>query len=83
MRALLNPVLDSILSLKTLFQATLLIPMTQTVQRDEAEAAASDSTVAPEFQGSIDMSFTCVDDSQGYLTGNGLGSLEIGAAYDD
>lgn len=83
MRELLKPVLDSFSSLKTLLQAALSIPLTDAAHADESEAAAGDSMEARGDPGSSGKSFKCVDDRPGYLTSNGLGSLEIGAAHDD
>ena len=83
MRKLLNAVVESLSALKTQAQAALLIPMTDGAQLDEFETTASDGIAylgAPQSNG---VSFRCVDDHHGYLTRNGLGSLEIGGAHDD
>ena len=82
-RELLKPVVDSVSALKTQLQAALSIPLTDAAQLDESEDAASDSMVSGDAGRSIGKSFKCIDDHPGYLTSNGLGSLEIGAAYDD
>lgn len=83
MRGLLKPVLESISALKTQLQAGLSIPLMDPAQRDACQSAASDSMVSRDGSRSIGKSFKCVDDRPGYLTSNGLGSLEIGAAHDD
>ena len=83
MRELLQPVLSSVSTLMTQFQAALSIPLTDAAQQDESEATVSDSTMSREHQRSIGNSFKCVDDRPGFLTGNGLGSFEIGGALDD
>jgi len=83
MRELLKPVLDTALALRTQLHAALSIPLTEAAQLDESEVAASDSMEPFGASGSSGKSFKCVDDRPGYLTSNGLGSLEIGAAHDD
>ena len=83
MRELLKPVLDSFSSLKTQLQAALSIPLTDAAQLDESEGVASDSMEERGAPGSSGKPFKCVGDRPGYLTSNGLGSLEIGAAHDD
>jgi hypothetical protein len=83
MRELLKPVLESFSSLKTQVRAALSIPLTDAAHADESEAAARDSMEVRDAPGSSGKSFTCMDDRPGYLTSNGLGSLEIGAAHDD
>jgi hypothetical protein len=83
MHELLKPVLDSFSSLKTQLQAALSIPLTDAAQLDESEGVASDSKEEWGSPCSSGKSFKCVDDRPGNLTGNGLGSLEIGAAHDD
>ena len=83
MRELLKPMLGSFSSLKTQLQAALSIPLTDAAQLDESEGAASDSMEERGAPGSSGKPFKCVDDRPGYLTSNGLGSLEIGAAHDD
>lgn len=83
MRELLKPVLDTALALRTQLHAALSIPLTDAAQIDESEGVASysmDERGAPGLGGK---SFKCLDDRPGYLTSNGLGSLEIGAAHDD
>ena len=76
MRALLKPLFDCFSSLKIQLDAALSIPLTEADQFDESEADASD-----DMGRSFDMSFDCVDDHPGYMTRNGLGSLEIGAGH--
>lgn len=83
MRELLKPVLDTALALRTQLHAALSIPLTEAAQLDESEVAAGDSMESCGASGSRGNSFKCVDDRPGYLTSNGLGSLEIGAAHDD
>ena len=83
MRELLRTILDSASALKTQMLAAGSIPLAETNQFGERENAASDSMLTRERQRSIGKSFKCVDDHPGYLTGNGLGSLEIGASHDD
>ena len=83
MRELLNAVVESVSALKTQVQAALLIPMTEAAQLDESETTASDGLASPGALRSNGESFRCVDDHHGYLTRNGLGSLEIGGAHDD
>jgi hypothetical protein len=83
MRELLKPVLDTALALRTQLHAALSIPLTEGAQLDESEVAARESMEPCGASGSSGKSFKCVDDHSGYLTSNGLGSLEIGAAYDD
>ena len=83
MRELMNPLLSSVSTLKTQLKAALSIPLADASELGEPENAVIDSTVSWDAQRSTGKSFNCVDDSPGYLTGNGLGSLEIGAAHDD
>ena len=83
MRELLKPVLDSVLALKTQLHAALSIPLSDPLAFDESDAAATDGMASRGTRRSIGKSFKCVDDHPGYLTGNGLGSLEIGASHDD
>jgi hypothetical protein len=83
MRELLKLMFDSFSSLKAQLQAALSIPLTGATHADESEAAAHDSMEARGDSGSSCKSFKCVDDRPGYMTSNGLGSLEIGAAHDD
>jgi len=82
-RDVMNPLLDSVSTLKTQLKAALSIPLADASQLGEPESAAVDGTVSWGTQRSNGRSFKCVDDHPGYLTGNGLGSLEIGAAHDD
>ena len=83
MHELLKPVLDTALALRTQLHAALSIPLTEGAQLDESEFEASESMEPCGASGSSGKSFKCVDDRPGYLTSNGLGSLEIGAAHDD
>jgi hypothetical protein len=83
MRELLKPVLDIALALRTQLHAALLIPLTEGAQLDDSEVAAGESMEPCGASGSSGKSFKFVDDRPGYLTSNGLGSLEIGAAHDD
>ena len=83
MRDLLKPVLDSVSALKTQLHAAVSIPLSDPMAFDESNAAATDGMASRDTRRSIGNSFKCVDDHPGYLTGNGLGSLEIGAACDD
>ena len=83
MREILKPLLNSVSTLMTQLKAGLSIPLADASQLGEPENAAVDGTVSWDARRSTGKSFKCVDDRPGYLTGNGLGSLEIGAAYDD
>jgi len=83
MRDLLKPILDTALALRTQLHAALSIPLSDAAQLVESEDAASDSMESCGAPSSSGKSFKCVDDRPGYLTSNGLGSLEIGAAHDD
>ena len=83
MRELLKAVVENVSALKTQVQAALLIPMTDGAQLDESETTASDGMAFPGALQSNGESFRCVDDHYGYLTRNGLGSLDIGGAHDD
>lgn len=83
MRELLRTIFDSASALKTQLLAAVSIPLAEANQVGGRENAASDSMLPWERQRSIGKSFKCVDDHPGYLTGNGLGSLEIGASHDD
>lgn len=76
-------ILDSVSAFTTQLHAALSIPLTDPVQLDESEIAGSNSIRPWERERSFVKSFKCIDDHPGYLTSNGLGSLEIGAAYDD
>jgi hypothetical protein len=76
MRDFLKPLFDCFSSLKMQLEAALSIPLTEANQFDDAETDASD-----DMGRSFDMSFDCVDDHPGYMTRNGLGSLEIGASH--
>jgi hypothetical protein len=83
MRELLKPVLDSVLALKTQLHAALSIPLSDPLAFDESDVAATDAMGPRDARRSIGKSFKCVSDHPGYLTSNGLGSLEIGASHDD
>ena len=83
MRDLMNPLLNSVSTLMTQLKAALSIPLADASELGEHENAAIDGSVSWDAQRSTGKSFKCVDDRPGYLTGNGLGSLEIGAARDD
>jgi hypothetical protein len=83
MREIMNSLLNSVLTFKTQLEAALSIPLADASELGEHEKAAVDGTVSWDAQRSAGRSFKCVDDRPGYLTGNGLGSLEIGAAHDD
>ena len=83
MREILKPVLATALALRTQLHAALSIPLIDAAQFDESDVASSDSIESFGVSASRGKSFRCVDDHPGYLTGNGLGSLEIGAAHDD
>jgi hypothetical protein len=83
MRKLLMSLLDSVSTLKTQLKAALSIPLAGASEFGEHENATIDGSVSCDAQRSNVKSFKCVDDRPGYLTGNGLGSLEIGAAHDD
>ena len=83
MRELMKPLLNSVSTLKTQLHAALSIPLADTSQLGDYENSAIDGTVSWDAQPLTGKSFKCVDDHPGYLTGNGLGSLEIGAAHDD
>ncbi len=83
MRELLKPIFDTALALRTQLHAALSIPLTDAARPDESEVVASDSIESRGASGSSGKSFKCVEDCPGYLTSNGLGSLEIGATHDD
>ena len=83
MREIMNSLLNSVSTLKTQLQAALSIPLADASQLGEPETAAIGGSVSWDALRSTGKSFSCVDDRPGYLSGNGLGSLEIGAAHDD
>jgi hypothetical protein len=83
MRELLVPLLHSISTFMTQLKAALSIPLADVSKFGESENAAIGGVVSWDAQRSKGKPFKCVDDRPGYLTGNGLGSLEIGAARDD
>lgn len=79
----LKPLIDSLSALVTQLQAALLVPIAETALPDESEASTSDGEALSDARRSNDELYRCVDDQLGYLTPNGLGSLDIGAAHDD
>lgn len=79
----LKPLFDSLSSLVTQLQAALLVPIAEAAQPDESEASTSDGGALTDARRSNDELYRCVDDQLGYLTRNGLGSLDIGATHDD
>lgn len=83
MREVLKPVLDSVSALKMQVQAALSIPLTDAAQLDAPDGARSENMVSYDAERPAGKSFKCVADRPGYLTSNGLGSLEVGAAPDD
>ena len=83
MRELFSLVGLTLSALRAQLHAALSIPLTDAAQFDESEGTAADRMEARSAGGSIGSSFKFVDDRPGYLTSNGLGSLEIGAAHDD
>ena len=83
MRELLKAVLENVSAFKTQVQAALLISITDEAQLDKSETTASEGVAFPGALQSNRESFRCVDDHYGYLTRNGLGSLDIGGAHDD
>ena len=83
MHDFLRPLLDCFSSLKMQLDAALSIPLVEANQFDDSETDASDDMGFFAARQSFGRSFKCVDDHPGYMTGNGLGSLEVGAAHDD
>ena len=83
MRDLMNPLLNSVSTLMTQLKAAFSIPLADVSEFGEPEDAVIDGSVSWDAQRSTGKSFKCVDDRPGYLTGNGLGSLEVGSAHDD
>ena len=83
MRDFLKPLFGCVSSLKTQLQAALSIPLTEADQFDEPETDTSDDMGFSVAERSFGRSFEGVNGHPGYLTSNGRGSLEIGAAYDD
>jgi hypothetical protein len=83
MRELLRSILDSVSILKSQVRAGLSSPLSDPTQIEESDPLAADEIVSCDTRRSTGSSFNCVDEHSGYLTGNGLGSLEVGAAHDD
>jgi hypothetical protein len=83
MHEFLKPVLGCVLALKTQLHAAVSIPLSDPLAIDESDTAATDGMTSHGTRRSIGKSFKCVHDHPGYLTNNGLGSLEIGASHDD
>jgi hypothetical protein len=83
MRELFTFILDAASALRTELHAVLSIPLMDAARHDESEGAVSDSVRFGVDRGSSGKSLKCVEDHPGYLTTNGLGSLEIGATFDD
>lgn len=83
MREVLEPIFSCVSVLKTQLRAAIAIPLTDANQLGEHENRTTDSTPSWPVERLAEKSFRCVDDRPGNLTGNGLGSLEIGAAHDD
>ncbi len=83
MRELLRSIFDCISSLKTQLCAAVSIPLSDPAQREECELVTTDGMLSDDFRPSIGESFKCVEHRPGYLTRNGRGSLQIGAALDD
>jgi len=83
MRELLKLVLESCCSWKTQVRAALSVPLTDAAHADVSAAASSDNMELRDAPASSGKSYSCTDDRPGYLTSNGLGSLEIGASHDD
>jgi hypothetical protein len=80
MRELFSPVGLTLSALGAQLHAALSIPLTDAAQFDESEGTGGDRMEARRAGGSIGSSLKCVDDRPGYLTRNGLGSLEVGAS---
>ncbi len=78
MRELSKSVLNCISSLKTQLFAAVSIPLSDAVPLGESDEAAG-GMFSRDDGPSIGKAFKIVDDRPGYLTSNGLGSLEIGA----
>ena len=84
MRELSTSVLNCVAALKAQLCAALSIPLSDAPHLEESETAAIHGMVSRDVRSTpIDIAFECVDDHPGYLTRNGLGSLDIGAARDD
>jgi hypothetical protein len=83
MQEMLKSILDAASALRTQLHAALLIPLSDATLLDESDEMANDSMEERDAPASGGKSFKCVDDRPGYLTSNGVGSLEIGAAHDD
>ena len=84
-KSLLDSAIDWFAILGQGLRAAIALPM-----GGEAAAGASDQAADPDFEGWLhddpmvtgNPASRYGDDAPGYLTGNGLGSLEIGAADD-
>ena len=83
MRDLSKSVLNCISSFKTQLFAAVSIPLRDGTELGESDKATIDGMVSLDAWSTIGKAFECVDDHPGYMTRNGLGSLEIGAALDD
>lgn len=81
MREMLKPILDAASALGAQLHAALSIPLADAARLDECDGVAHEGMEEYGAPGSSRNSFKCVDDHPGYLTSNGLGSLEIGAAW--
>ena len=83
MRDLVKLVFDSVLTLRTQLHAALSIPVSDPMAFDESNAVATDGMAVRNSRRSYREAFKFIDDHPGYLSGNGLGSLEIGGDNDD
>ena len=83
MSEVLKSLSDCVSALKMQLLASLSIPLSDSLAFDGLDTAAIDGMASRGTRRSVGNSFECMDDQPGYLTGNGLGSLEIGAAHDD
>ena len=83
MRDLSKSVLNCVSVLKAQLYAAVAIPLSDAAQLGESERAATHGMISSGTPLSIGNAFKCVERRPGYLTSNGLGSLEIGAAHDD
>ena len=83
MRELSKSVLNCVSALKVQLYAAVSIPLSDAAQIEESEGAYPHGTVSRDVWPRMSSGFDCVDDHAGYITRNGLGSLEIGAARDD
>lgn len=83
MRELPTSVLNCLSALKAQLYAAVSIPLSDAAQLKECVVAVTHGMVSRDDRPSMGNASKCVDDHPGYLTSNGLGSLEIGAALDD